>query len=306
MKTKKFLIACIIIILMVVIVACDNKSPNSEKTSNSSSDFDRTAYAVEIGTPLSEEDSQVDILAKSTNPNKVLWRHGIVTRSLEENPTGRAERQFFIELKKRLGDKVEIQLFTGGSLGTTADQILGGLQNRNFESQSYNVGAFAEYTNAWTPLDVMFLIPDREAGAEIVAGEPGELMNQKCIEDTGLNVIVRGAIGMRHITSTGKPINNVADFKGVKIRVQNNPLHILAFDALGAAPTPIAYAELFTSLQQKVVDAQENPIANIYDQNYEEVQDYMTLTNHLYTAEALVLNNDWLLEQDEDGKATLF
>jgi TRAP-type C4-dicarboxylate transport system substrate-binding protein len=87
---------------------------------------------------------------------------------------------------------------------------------------------------------------------------------------------------------------------GLKIRVQNNPLHIMAMNQLGAASTPIAYAELFTSLQQKVVDGQENPISNIFDQNYGEVQSYMTLSDHMYTAGALVLNNAWLLEQSAE------
>ncbi|MFA6508634.1 MAG: TRAP transporter substrate-binding protein DctP, partial [Treponemataceae bacterium] len=67
-----------------------------------------------------------------------------------------------------------------------------------------------------------------------------------------------------------------------------------------ASATPIAYAELFTSLQQKVVDGQENPIANIFAQNYAEVQKYLTFTNHLYTAGALVLNNSWLLSQSPE------
>jgi C4-dicarboxylate-binding protein DctP len=203
-------------------------------------------------------------------------------------------------MKKRLGDKIEIQLFTGGTLGTTADQILGGLQARSFESYSYNVGAFAEYTNAFFPLDVMYLIPNLEAGIAICEREPGEIMRQKCIADTGLNVMIFSAIGMRHITNSKRPIREPKDMQGLKIRVQNNPLHIMAITELGAAPTPIAYAELFTSLQQKVVDGQENPITNMYDQNYGEVQSYMTLSNHLYTAGAFVVSNSWLNEQSAE------
>lgn len=239
--------------------------------------LDMTAFALSIATPLPPEDAAVDWQAKSSNPNKLGWRHGAIIRNLDENPAGRAERQFFSELKKRLGDKVEIQLFPNASLGASADQILGGLQARSFESYSYNAGAFAEYTKAFMPLDVMYLIPNTEAGAVLCERELGELMRQKCIEDTGLNVLVYSAYGMRHITNTKRPIHSPDDMKGLKIRVQSNPLHIMAMKAIGASPTPIAYAELFTSLQRKVVDGQENPVSNIFGMNYGEVQTYMTL-----------------------------
>lgn len=300
--SKIALILTLLLTINLLLSGCGGNSGSTKESYSGSSEekIDLTEFAKSIGPPLSPEDAAIDITAKSSNPNKVIWRAGFVNRNLDEVPTLRADRQFFIEMKKRLGDKVEFQLYFGGTLGTSADQILGGLQNRNFESYAYNVGAFAEYTNAFMPLDVMFLIPDTKAGAEIVAGEPGKLMKQKCIEDTGLNVLYMGAIGMRHITNSVRPIKSVEDLKGLKIRVQNNPLHILAFKALGAAPTPIAYAELFTSLQQGVVDGQENPISNIFEQNFGEVQRYMTLTNHLYTAGATVINNDWLLEQSEE------
>jgi C4-dicarboxylate-binding protein DctP len=291
-------------VFLTMLAGCSNSKSSSASGSSSgaeaSAKMDKAAFALSIASPLSAEDAAIDYEAKSNNPNKVIWRHGVVNRNMDETPPQRAERQFFIEMKKRLGDKIEIQIYTGGTLGTTADQILGGLQARSFESYGYNVGAFAEYTNAFLPLDVLYLIPNIEAGIKICAGEPGELMRQKCIADTGLNVIVYDNIGMRHITNSRRPIRTPQDLKGLKIRVQNNPLHIMGMTALGSSPTPIPYAELFTSLQQKVVDGQENPIANIFDMNYEEVQNYMTITNHMYTAGALVLNNSWLLEQSAE------
>jgi TRAP-type C4-dicarboxylate transport system substrate-binding protein len=98
---------------------------------------------------------------------------------------------------------------------------------------------------------------------------------------------------MRHMTNSRRPINQVSDIKGLKIRTQNNPLHILAINKVGGAATPIAFAELFTALQQKVVDGQENPIGNIFAMNYVEVQKYLTFTNHLYTAGGFLINDKW-------------
>jgi tripartite ATP-independent transporter DctP family solute receptor len=289
--------------LGLVLLAGCNKSTGQKTAAGTAAGQtakDRAAYVASLATPLSAEDAAIDITAPSSNPGKILFRVGSVMRNFDEHPSSRACRQFLIELKKRLGDKIEIQLYSGGALGTTADQILGGLQARTFECFEYNVGAFAEYTNAFMPLDVMYLIPNAEAGLAVCSGEPGEIMRQKCIDDANVHVLFYNNIGMRYITNTKRPIRVPKDMEGLKIRVQNNPLHILAMRQLGAAPTPIAFAELFTALQQKVVDGQENPVSNIYDQNYGEVQSYMTLSNHMYTAGTLAVNHDWLMEQSAE------
>jgi tripartite ATP-independent transporter DctP family solute receptor len=287
---KKFWSFLISLVLLISINSLVAEGKKMEKV-------DLSDYARKLAPAMNEEDRKIweNIQEKSSNPNKIVWRHATTGRNFDDSPSMRGERQFFVEVKKRLGDKIEFQIFYNGAMGVTADQILGGLQNRNFETATYNVGAFAEYTKAWTPLDVMFLIPDLETGIAVVSGEPGELMNQRCIEDCGINVLVRGAIGMRHMTTSKRQIRKVEDLKGLKMRVQNNPLHILAMKAFGCSPTPIAFAELFTSLQQKVIDGEENPISNIFEQNYMEVQDYMILTNHMYTAGAIAIYNEYLL-----------
>jgi C4-dicarboxylate-binding protein DctP len=289
---------------MAVFISCSKAASSTGSgtapAAPAAAKIDMTAYALAAATPLSDADKTVDWQAKSSNPNKILWRHGITNRNLDESPVERSTRQLFIELKKRLGDKVEIQLYTGGTLGTSADQIIGGLQSRAFESYSYNVGAFAEYTNAFLPLDVMYLIPDIDAAMRITDGEPGQIMRQKCIDDTGVNVLIYSVVGMRHITNSRQTIRAPKDLQGMKLRVMPNPLYILAIQQLGASPTPISYSELFTALQQKVVDGQENPITNIFDSNFGEVQRYLTITNHLYTAGAFSINDSWLKEQSAE------
>lgn len=299
-KGKIALLLVTLILVNVMLTGCGNNSAApapSTSTSTGKDGMTLEEYAKSIATPLSAEDEAVDYLAKSDNPDKVVWKHAVVTANLFDSPSVRGERQFLIEMKKRLGDKVQFEVFLGGVLGTSSDQIIGGIQNKNFTSASFNVGAMAEYTNAFMPFDVMYLMPDYETAFKATQGEPFELMREECIKDTGVNVLFSGAIGMRHITNDIRPIKSVADMKGLKIRVQNNPLHILAFETLGTAPTPIAFAELFTSLQQGVIDGQENPISNIFAQNYVEVQKYFTYSDHLYTAGGLLVNNEWLLEQ---------
>lgn len=310
---KKKVLAFLLVLAMVFSLLLISSSAATLTEDGRDADgniVDLTAFSISLGRQwFTEEDEEIwsRISEKSNNPNKILWRMASVNRSMEEHPTLRGDKRFFIELKRALGDRVEIQIYYNATLGGTADQILGGLQSMNFESAAYNVGAFYEYTRAFTPLDVGFLIPNTEAGVAVCAigSEARQLMIDRCLQDTGLRVLTMGAIGMRHITNDKRPINTLDDIKGLKIRTQSNNLHIALFEALGASPTPIAYAELFTALQQKTVDGQENPVSNIFEQNYAEVQRYMTLSGHLYTAGAHVINEDWYQSLPEDVRLVI-
>lgn len=311
-RTLALFLSCVMI-FSIALSGCGNSGDKGGANSAVTEDgrdaegniVDLTAYATSLGSQwFTEEDLEIweHIQDKSDNPDKIVWRHGLVNRSMDESPTLRGDKRFFIELKKALGDRIEFQFYFNSALGGTADQILGGLQAKSFEGYSYNVGAFYEYTKAFTPLDVGFLIPDTEAGIAVCApgSEARELMVNKCIEDCGLRVLMMGAIGMRHITNDQHPVETMEDLAGLKIRVQNNNLHMALFEEMGASPTPIAFSELFTALQQGTVDGQENPISNIFEQNYAEVQKYFTISNHLYTAAATVVNEEWYQSLPQD------
>ncbi|MCI8650536.1 MAG: TRAP transporter substrate-binding protein [Anaerotruncus sp.] len=266
---------------------------------------DTTAYSISLGAQwFTEEDLEIweHIEDPSSNPDKIQIRYGNTSRSDDESAYGRCAKRFLIDIKKNLGDRVEIKKYYNGTLGTTADQILGGLQAGNFEVMTYNVGAWYEYTKAFTPFDMGFLIPDLAAGIALSEYDNpvAQAMKQKAIDDIGVYPIMMPPIGMRHITNNIRPINSLDDIKGLKLRVQSNNMHMSMFEALGASPTPIAFAELFTAMQQKTVDGQENPVQNIFEQNYAEVQKYMTLSNHLYTAGATAINYSWLKGLPED------
>ena len=110
------------------------------------------------------------------------------------------------------------------------------------------------------------------------------------MEAQGLKGMAYMENGMRQVTSNVSAINSIADFKGVKLRTMQNNNHMESFSALGANPTPVAFSELYISLSQKVVNAQENPIANVTDKKLYEVQKYLSLTNHIYDAMPLVCN----------------
>jgi len=99
--------------------------------------------------------------------------------------------------------------------------------------------------------------------------------------------------GFRNITNNKRPIWKADDLKGLKIRTMEAPMHMLNFKALGASPTPMAFGELYTALQQGVVDGQENPFVVIDLDKLYEVQKYTSITNHIYDAMVVVASKKW-------------
>ena len=123
-------------------------------------------------------------------------------------------------------------------------------------------------------------------------GEFGQSLLKE-LEDIGYVGLGFGNFGFRHTTNSKHPINSVEDMKGLKIRTMTTPIHLEVFEALGANPTPMAFSELFSALQQGVVDGQENPLMNIYANKLHEVQKYLTLDGHVFTFVTFVVSKDW-------------
>lgn len=151
-------------------------------------------------------------------------------------------------------------------------------------------------------LDLPFLFRDYDHARGVLDGDLGKELLGK-VEEAGFKALAWTENGFRHITNSQRPIRAPADLSGLKIRTMENPIHLRAFEALGAAPTPMSFAELFTALQQGVVDAQENPIVVISVSNFSEVQGHLTLSGHLYSPAIILMSQDlWSnLSEEEQG-----
>ena len=151
-------------------------------------------------------------------------------------------------------------------------------------------------------LDLPFLFRDYEHARGVLDGEIGQELLAK-VDEAGMKALAWTENGFRHITNSLRPVRTPEDLAGLKIRTMENPIHLRAFEALGAAPTPMSFAELFTALQQGVVDAQENPAVVIVVSRLAEVQDHLTLSGHVYSpAIILVSQSLWdSLSEEERG-----
>lgn len=210
-------------------------------------------------------------------------------------PPGTIENQAAEMFKKTVEEKTNnaiiVKLFPGAVLGGEKDNIE---QIKTGEIQMSIFGDIltSMYAPEYDPTVVPFIFPDMESVYKYWNGPFGEKIKQ-ALEQKG-NVILLGQIkrGARNLT-TNKEVKTPEDLKGIKIRVPEIPTWITVWKSLGALPTPIAWNEVYSALQTKVVDAQENPYENIYSAKLYEVQKYIIKTEHLFNTFKWVVNKDF-------------
>jgi tripartite ATP-independent transporter DctP family solute receptor len=131
--------------------------------------------------------------------------------------------------------------------------------------------------------DLPFTVPNEKAADAIFDGPIGAKL-ATALEAKGIKLLAYYENGFRQLTNSAHPVKSPADLKGLKIRTMQNPIHLEAFRAMGANPTPMPFSEVFTALQQKTIDGQENPIPTIWLSKFYEVQKYVSMTGHSTSA----------------------
>lgn len=192
-------------------------------------------------------------------------------------------------VKERTDGQVVIEVFPNSEIGAERE-LTEGMKLGTVDLVVSSTAPVTNFVPEFQVLDVPFLFQNRDSAVDVLEGEIGDELFSK-LEDNGIMGLSWGENGYRHITNAVRPINTPEDLKGLKIRTQENAIHLAAFEALGAQPTPMAWTEAITALQQGVVDAQENP-AIVADQFklYEANQKHMTLTGHVYSVAVFMMS----------------
>ncbi|MGI6128936.1 MAG: DctP family TRAP transporter solute-binding subunit [bacterium] len=145
----------------------------------------------------------------------------------------------------------------------------------------------------WVPELQIFSLPyvfrDRDHVYKVLDGEIGEELGDLLL-DQGFRSLGFCELGWRHFTNNVRPASRPEDLKGLKIRVQEAKVWFGLVEALGATPTPIPFGELYTALQQRTIDGQENPVGSIRSMKFHEVQKYLTLDGHTYAPGSVLIN----------------
>ena len=193
---------------------------------------------------------------------------------------------FAKEVEKRTNGRYKIQNFYAGALGAERESIEG-VQLGTLDLTMTSTGPVPNFVPEVSILDIPFLFRDYAHARGTLDGPVGQEMLQK-FPSKGLVALAWGENGFRHMTNNKRPVNTPDDLKGLKMRTMENPIHIQAYKQFGILPTPMAFTEVFTALQQGTVDGQENPLSVISAGKLGQVQKHISLTGHVYSP-ALIL-----------------
>jgi len=209
-------------------------------------------------------------------PQKVILKLG--TETAASHPETKGSQKLADIVKEKSKGTLEIQVFDSAKIGSMKERTEG-MRLGTVDISTSSVGFLASYIPVLGVFDLPYIYKDKAHEFRVFDGAIGKEIDAK-MQEKGFRVVCYFDMGSRQITNNKQPINTLADIKGMKIRVPQTEASIEGFKALGAAPTPMAFSEVYMGLQQKVVDGQENPLSVIVSAKFNEVQKYLSLTNH--------------------------
>ncbi|MCI8910252.1 MAG: DctP family TRAP transporter solute-binding subunit [Oscillibacter sp.] len=216
----------------------------------------------------------------------------------EDTPTHKGFLVFQEEVEKNSSGRIAVELYPNSSLGSER-VMFEACQMGTLEVAYGTTSVLANFDKTLQVLDLPFLFTDEAKAREAMVGELGQAAAAN-LGNIGLLNLTYMENGIRHLMNNSRPVNTPDDVKGLKIRTMENLIHMSAFTHLGASPTPMAFTELFTALQQGTVDGNEQPIFLIKSSRFEEVQKYLSLTGHFYTAGIATINKAFFESLPED------
>jgi len=186
------------------------------------------------------------------------------------------------------GGKLKVNIFPGGTLGGDAPNV-SAAQGGTLELVLLNSGILASQVKDFEVYDFPFMFANAKEADAVVDGPFGQKLHAK-LADKGLIGLAYFELGFRDLTNSKRPVNAVDDIAGLKLRVIPNAINIDWVKALGANPTPLAFPELYSALEQKAVDGQENPLSVILANKFFEVQKHLAITHHQYNPQSLIFS----------------
>lgn len=191
-------------------------------------------------------------------------------------------------VKEQTNGRVEITVYAAEQLGSNAE-MAEMLEMGSLDAMAMPQGQLATYAPKLNTLGLPFLFPDYDSVYKVLDSEIGD----ELVADLANRNMIQLAYwenGLRQVTNSKRPIESPADMAGLKIRTPEDSMTIAIFNALGASPSPLAFSELYLALQQGTFDGQENPVSNIYANNFQDVQKYISITNHKYECKNVIFS----------------
>jgi len=239
------------------------------------------------------------VAAQDIKPRLIRFGYGLN----EQSNQGRAAKVFADEVAKLSGGKMKVRAIGAAALGPDNQMqqaLIGGAQEMMVGSTATLVGITKEMA-LW---DTPFLIGNVKEADALLDGPIGDKVRNK-LQEKGLVGLVYWENGFRNLTNSKRAIHKMEDMQGIKLRVMPNNVFLTSFQTLGANAIPLAFSELFSALETKTVDGQENPFNTILSSKFYEVQKYMTVTNHVYSPWIVTVSKKWWDQLSKDEQKVL-
>lgn len=254
--------------MVAVLAGCSSSSTGSASGGSSAASGSEAAQS---------EGGEYAMISGTTTPDNHPYNLGLVKMS---------------ELvAEKTNGAVTLDVFGNSQLGNERD-LLEGLQLGSLQITCVSTAPLAGFTDSFLVFDLPFIFETTEQARAVMDSEVGtEILNS--VEDQGMKGLAWFENGFRNVTNSKLPITVPDDLKGIKIRTMENQMHMEAFRVMGADPTPMAMGDVFTALQQGTIDAQENPVPIINTNKFQEVQDYISMTGHLFSPAPVFISTDY-------------
>ncbi len=214
-----------------------------------------------------------------------------------DSDQGAFAKQFKYLVEGYTNGEVEVQLFPGSALGTETEM----LQNTRRGALDLSLVAVTNMTPFSKELQLLtmpYVIRSMRDAVNITTGGLGQKFNNAAIRQAGVRILGWTYSNFRHLTNSKRKVSRMADLKGLKIRVPQNKPMLETYKAWGANPTPMAWPEVFTALQQRVIDGQDNPHIVNYTMKFHEVQKHVTALHYIFSLQPLIVGEKYYQKLD--------
>jgi tripartite ATP-independent transporter DctP family solute receptor len=204
-------------------------------------------------------------------------------------------------ISAKSGGKMTLKVFGQGQLGGDV-QVLSSVQGGTIDFTSMNSGIVQGIVKEFAIFDFPFIFESGQEADPILDGPFGKKLAD-LLPSKGLYNLAFWELGFRQLTNSKREVKSLDDMSGLKIRVIQSPIYLDTFNALGINPVPMPFPEVYTAMEQKIIDGQENPPAVIETGKFQEIQKFLTLTNHMYNPQSVLASKkkwDALTKDEQD------
>lgn len=231
-------------------------------------------------------DFRLSQFAGATDTDVIVFR--VAQSKAANHPVSLGIDKFAELVEKKSKGKMVIQTYHDGLIGDDRE-VIESAQRGSIAFASSSTPNMTSFTNYFTAWDLPYIFENKEEVYQAIDGPPGDVVREE-MEKSGFKVIFFPDYGFRQVVNNKKPVILPSDLEGMKIRTTNSRIEQADFEAFGARPTPVAWSEVFTALQQKTVEGEGNSYSLLWDTKHQEVLSYATEVNYNYSSDIVVMN----------------